>query len=57
MINIYTSLIVSVITQVVTGIIDLSALFVKVPPEFSFLKQMIFLELLIQFIKGSFYVY
>jgi bacteriorhodopsin len=57
MINIYTSLIVSVITQVVTGIIDLSALFVKVSPEFSFLKQMIFLELLVQFIEGSFYIY
>lgn len=57
MINIYTSLIVSIITQVITGIIDISALFVKVPPDFSFLKQMILLELIIQIIEGSFYIY
>ena len=57
MINIYTSLIISIITQVITGIIEFFSLFIKVPLEFSFLKQMILLELLVQFIEGSFYIY
>ena len=55
--NIYTSLIISILVQVITGIIEIISLFTEVPYKFSFLKQMIFLEILVQFIEGSFYIY
>ena len=53
----YTSLITSVIIQVITGIIEFVSLFIKVPLKFSFLKQMMLMEVFVQFIEGSFYVY
>jgi hypothetical protein len=56
-INIYNSLLISVIVQVLTGIIEFFSLFIKIPLEYSFLKQMILLELIVQFIEGSFYIY
>ena len=55
--NIYTSLITSVIIQLVTGIIEIIALFIKVPSKFLFLQQMMLLEVFVQFIEGSFYIY
>ena len=55
--NVYTSLIASVIIQVITGIIDIRSLFLKVPLKFSFLKQIVFMEIVVQFIEGSFYLY
>jgi bacteriorhodopsin len=55
--NIYTSLIISIIIQIITGIIEIITLFIKVKPEFSFLKQMMALEVIVQFIEGSFYLY
>jgi hypothetical protein len=55
--NVYTSLITSVIIQVITGIIEFVSLFIKVPLKFSFLKQMMLMEVFVQFIEGSFYVY
>ena len=55
--NVYTSLITSVIIQVITGIIEIISLFIKVPVNFSFLKQLMLLEIFVQFIEGSFYIY
>ena len=55
--TVYTSLIISVIIQIITGIIEITSLFIKVPLKFSFLKQMMMLEIFVQFIEGSFYVY
>jgi hypothetical protein len=55
--NIYTSLIISIITQFITSIIEIIALFIKVPSKFLFLKQMLLLEVIVQFIEGSFYIY
>jgi hypothetical protein len=55
--NMYTSLLTSIIIQITTGIIELSALFVKVPTEFLFLKQLMWLETIVQVIEGSFYIY
>ena len=43
--------------QVVTAIIDMIALFIKVPSKVLFLKQMLLLEVIVQFIEGSFYIY
>jgi hypothetical protein len=55
--TIYTSLIATVLIQVVTGIIEIISLFVNVPVKFLFLKQMMLLEVFVQFIEGSFYIY
>ena len=55
--DIYTSLIASIIIQVITGIIEIITLFIKVPPKFVFLQQMMLLEVIVQFIEGSFYMY
>ena len=56
-VNIYTSLILSIITQFITGIIEFFFLFIKVPSRFLLLQQMLLLEVIVQFIEGFFYVY
>jgi hypothetical protein len=53
----YTSLLTSIIIQVITGIIEISSLLVKVPPKLLLLRQMMMLEVFVQLIEGSFYVY
>jgi len=53
----YTSLVTSIIIQIVTGIIEISSIFLKVSPKFLFLKQMMMLEVAVQFIEGLFYIY
>lgn len=53
----YTSLIASIVIQITTGLIEFGSLFLKVPLEYTFLKQMMLLELFVQLIEGSFYVY
>lgn len=55
--NVYTSLIASIIIQVITGIIEVISLFIRVPISFSFLKQLLLLEVFVQFIEGLFYIY
>ena len=55
--DVYTSLITSIIIQVVTGVIEFISLFTNLPSKFAFLKQMMLLEVFVQFIEGSFYVY
>jgi len=56
-INVYTSLIASIVIQVITGIIEVISLFVRVPFTFSFIKQLLLLEVFVQFIEGLFYIY
>jgi hypothetical protein len=55
--DVYTSLIFSIIIQFLTAIIEIYSLFIKVPLNFLFLKQMMLLEVFVQIIEGSFYVY
>ena len=55
--SIYTSLVTSIIIQVVTGVIEFFSLFVRLPSRFLFFKQMMILELFVQIIEGSFYIY
>lgn len=55
--NVYTSLIASIVIQVITGIIEVISLFIRVPLSFSFLKQLLLLEVFVQFIEGLFYIY
>ena len=56
-VSIYTSLIASIVIQVITGIIEIISLFINVSSKFSFLKQMLLLEVFVQFIEASFYIY
>ena len=55
--SVYSSLITSIIIQVVTGIIEFISIFVNLPSKFAFLKQMMILEVFVQFIEGGFYIY
>ena len=56
-ITMYTTLLASILVQVITGIIEFGALFLPVPSEYKFLKQMLILEVIVQTIEGSFYIY
>lgn len=56
-VSVYSSLLLSIIIQIVTGIIEIIALFIKVPPRFLILKQMMVLEVVVQIIEGIFYSY
>lgn len=51
----YITLIISIIVQIITGIIEVGALFVKVPPIYSLIRQLLLLEVAVQIIEGSFY--
>lgn len=51
------SLKISVIVQIITGIIQLFSLFIKVPPSYIILKQLLVLENIVQVIQGSFYAW
>ena len=55
--NIYSSLVLSIFTQLITAIIDIIALTIKIPTKFLLLKQLLALELTVQVIEGSFYTY
>jgi hypothetical protein len=51
----YITLVISIIVQIITGIIDIAAVFVKVPTIYSIIRQLLILELVVQFLEGSFY--
>jgi hypothetical protein len=53
----YVTLVISIIVQVITGIIDLSAFFVKVPTTYSIIRQLLIIEIVVQFFEGVFYVW
>ena len=53
----YITLVISIIVQIITGIIDIVAFFVKVPTIYSIIKQLLILELVVQIFEGSFYVW
>jgi len=55
--SVYNSLLLSIITQIITGIFEIGGLFFSVPASFLILKQMLVLEVVVQIIEGSFYVY
>jgi len=55
--GVYSSLLLSIIVQMITGIIEVLSLFIKVPSRFLILKQMMVLEVIVQFIEGAFYIY
>jgi hypothetical protein len=51
------TLFLSIIVQVITGIIEIGTLFVKVQQKFILIRQLLILELLVQLIEGLFYVW
>jgi len=53
----YYSLGISILVQIVTGIIEIFSLFIKVPTAFNIIRQLLILEVLVQLIEGSFYVW
>jgi hypothetical protein len=53
----YITLIISIIVQIITGIIEIGAFFVKVPTIYFLIKQLLVLELVVQIIEGSFYLW
>ena len=57
----YITLVISVVVQVVTGIIEMwaaiYAFYVNVPRENYIIKQLLYLELLVQAIEGLFYIW
>ena len=53
----YVTLVISIIVQVITGIIDISAFFVNVPTTYSIIRQLLIIEIVVQFFEGVFYVW
>ena len=51
----FTTLVISVVIQIVTGIIELGALYVDVPKEQNILRQVLAMELGVQSIEAVFY--
>ena len=51
----YITLVISIIIQIITGIIEVGAFFVKVPTIYSLIKQLLMVELVVQFFEGMFY--
>jgi hypothetical protein len=53
----YTTLIASIITQFVVGAIEVGALFIQVVPKYMIIKQLLILEVIVQVIEASFYLW
>jgi hypothetical protein len=54
--NVYSTLVITLIIQILTAIIDSIILLVKISPKLYIIKQLLALELLIQFVEGFFYL-
>jgi hypothetical protein len=55
--TLYRSLQLSVFVQILTGILELFLLRMKAPPSVLFLKQLLGLDVAVQFMEASFYLY
>ena len=53
----HSSLYFSIIVQVVTGIIEVLAFFVRTAPGMTLIKQLLGLELAVQTVEGAFYIW
>lgn len=53
----HSSLWFSIVVQLVTGVIELLAFFVKTPPGMGLIKQLLGLEVAVQAVEGSFYAW
>jgi hypothetical protein len=53
----YITLVISIIVQIITGIIEIGAFFIKVPATYLLIRQLLIIELIVQFFEGTFYVW
>jgi hypothetical protein len=53
----HLTLLLSIVVQIITGIVEITALFTSVPKTFLLIKQLLKLELFVQFIEGVFYLW
>jgi hypothetical protein len=51
----YNTLVVSIVVQIITGLIEIGAFFVKVPSMYLIIRQLLALELAVQSLEGAFY--
>jgi len=49
----YITLVISIIVQIITGIIEITALFVKVPTIYLLISQLLLLELVVSCTIGA----
>jgi bacteriorhodopsin len=53
----YVTLILSVIIQIVTGVVEIGSLFINVPGPYNIIRQLMILEVVVQLIEGAFYLW
>jgi hypothetical protein len=53
----YNSLVFSVVVQIITGIIQVYALFIKVPTRHALIHQLLVLDFVVQVVEGIFYIW
>lgn len=55
----YSTLRISIIVQIITGIIEIITLFftITTPPQYYIINHLVYLELAVQIIEGSFYIW
>lgn len=53
----YITLVISIVVQIITGIIEIGAFFVKVPSSYLLIRQLLAIELVVQFFEGLFYLW
>jgi len=53
----YNTLIISIIVQIITGIIEVFSVFIKVPPPYMIVRQLLIMELAVQMVEGLFYIW
>ena len=53
----YITLIISIIVQIITGGIEIVALFIKVPSAYSLIRELLMFEFIVQIIEGMFYIW
>ena len=53
----YITLIISIIVQIITGGIEIAALFIKVPSAYSLIRELLMFEFIVQLIEGIFYIW
>jgi bacteriorhodopsin len=51
----FITLIISILIQLITGVIEIGALFIKVPTSHLLIRQLLILEVIVQFVEGMFY--
>ena len=56
-ISVYSTLVLSVAIQAIAGLVDILILFLKVPSKIFILKQLLIMEVIVQAVEGSFYLY